>query len=322
MMGWGTLTMLQRLTQIFKIMTAPKFPGFKNNTADFQGKRDQRASPLSYFDVDLSIARSPSLGNLLNLNVGGNLFYVDQNPDIGGYATVYFGDGTVRGGTPVYVGSGFLSNADFVQLSFQNVAQPGKVLRVIYGTDVNFKPQFGSIAQVNVANVLPLNVNLIPNTLDNFDASLKNEFTARNLASITLTNHAFSGLRVLNGQIAVKRIRYTGFGMSGNLSVGGGICAPVVSGSSGNPGVSKNSNVGDDNSCIGSNWVQPSASNPGLSFLKINVFAGLLNNEQRTIEFSSPILVSAGEYFLFGANSSAQTGAIYTDVDFVRTVQV
>ena len=147
-------------------MTAPKFPGFKNNTADFQGKRDQRASPLSYFDVDLSIARSPALGNLLNLNVGGNLFYVDQNPIIGGYGTVYFGDGSVRGGTPVYVGSGFLSNADFVQLSFENVAQPGKILRVIYGTDVNFKPQFGSIAQVNVANTNALPV-ILPYTIDN-----------------------------------------------------------------------------------------------------------------------------------------------------------
>lgn len=146
-------------------MSAPKFPGFKNNTADFQGKRDQRASPLSYFDVDLSIARSPALGNLLNLNVGGNLFYVDQNPIIGGYGTVYFGDGSVRGGTPVYVGSGFLSNADFVQLSFENVAQPGKILRVIYGTDVNFKPQFGSIAQVNIANINSLPVVITNETI-------------------------------------------------------------------------------------------------------------------------------------------------------------
>jgi hypothetical protein len=141
-------------------MTAPNFPGFKNNSADFQGKRDQRASPLNFIDVDLSIARSAALGNILNIDVGGNLFYVDQNPDIGGFATVFFGDGTVRGGTPIYVGSGFLSNADFVQLGFSNVAQPGKILRVVYGTDVNFKPQFGSVQNVVVGNTAPLNVNI------------------------------------------------------------------------------------------------------------------------------------------------------------------
>jgi hypothetical protein len=128
------------------------FKGFKAATVDFQAKRGQSAAPLQYIDIDLGVARN--FANALNLDVAGNLFYVDQDPQKVGFATCFFGDGSTKGGTPIYVGSGFLSKVDFVKLTFTNVLQPGKILRVIYGTDVDFTPGMSPIAIVQSAGTV------------------------------------------------------------------------------------------------------------------------------------------------------------------------
>jgi hypothetical protein len=299
-------------------MTAPNFPGFKNNSADFQGKRDQRASPLNFIDVDLSVARSAALGNILNLQIGGNLFYVDQNPDIGGFATVFFGDGTVRGGTPIYVGSGFLSNADFVELGFSNVAQPGKILRVVYGTDVNFKPQFGSVQNVVVGNTAPLNVNVLPN-LGNLNISSAT-YVASTSATFTVGGHAFVAMRSFLTRLAITRVRYVSQNLTGPINLAFGLCDP----SNEYKGVfaagrtsSMNINIPNFDEPTCGTFEASSASLPQ-SFTKIITRAETLYPNQPTQQyiFENPVILNGGHTLVVGANSSPNSGTFSVSYDF------
>ena len=127
------------------------FPGYSAPSVSFQQVRDNRRSPLEMYDVDLSVARSFAAATQLDLPLAGNLFYIDQDPAISGFATIAFGDGNGAGPTKVYVGPGFAVGETFTSIQIANLAQPGKVLRIIFGTDVDFQPRFGSIQNVNVA---------------------------------------------------------------------------------------------------------------------------------------------------------------------------
>ncbi len=119
-------------------------------TTNFSAVRDGRNSPDFYFDVDLTNARSINAGTALILNVAGNSFYCDANPTDGN-AVVKFQDTNLdRVSTPFYASPGFIANIPFTQILIENVAQPGKKLRIVYGVDVDFQP--GSIAQIAVTN--------------------------------------------------------------------------------------------------------------------------------------------------------------------------
>jgi hypothetical protein len=74
------------------------------------------------------------------LPLSGNSFYIDQDPSIVGNATVHFQDTNLgQSSTPIYVGPGFIAKVPFTQLLIENkTAQAGKVLRIVYGTDVDF----------------------------------------------------------------------------------------------------------------------------------------------------------------------------------------
>ena len=69
------------------------FPGYSAPSVSFQQVRDNRRSPLEMYDVDLSVARSFAAATQLDLPLAGNLFYIDQDPAISGFATIAFGDG-------------------------------------------------------------------------------------------------------------------------------------------------------------------------------------------------------------------------------------
>ncbi len=108
---------------------------------DFKLVRDGRRSPLFYYDVDLTNARSVAAGTHLILQVAGDSFYVDKNPLITGSATVHFQDTTLGiAPAPVYCDPGFIANVPFTQALFENVAQPGKVFRFFYGVGIDFQP--------------------------------------------------------------------------------------------------------------------------------------------------------------------------------------
>lgn len=131
----------------------PTFPGIIEPSIPFDDVRDGRRSTLFYYDVDLTNARSINAGTPLILNLAGNSFYVDQDTNTVGYATVHFQDTNLGiSPAPIYVGPGFIANVPFTQLLIENTAQAGKRLRIFYGVDIDF--QAGVNAQIAVTGTL------------------------------------------------------------------------------------------------------------------------------------------------------------------------
>ena len=112
----------------------PVFPGFETPSIDFNPVRDERRAKLFFVDVDLTTARNLAATTAEILNIAGNSFYVDQDPTNTGAAIVHFQDVTLsRASAPVYTGPGFIARVPFTQLLIENIAQPGKRLRIFYG---------------------------------------------------------------------------------------------------------------------------------------------------------------------------------------------
>lgn len=121
----------------------------QKSSVDFNAVRDGRTSPDFYIDVDLS-----NIGDQI-FNIAGNSFYVDANPSDGN-AIVYFQDtDKLSGPTPFYVSPGFIARIPFTQIRVRNSSQPGKKIRIVYGTDTDFQP--GSVSQVTFAGNVTLN---------------------------------------------------------------------------------------------------------------------------------------------------------------------
>lgn len=121
-----------------QVSKLPRFDGYLLPSTDFDETRKGFRRLPDYFDIDLTNARSIAALSALLVPVAGNSFYIDQNPATAGNATVHFQDSTLGLSTPFYVSAGFLSGWAFTQLIIENTAQPGKILRVIYGTDIKF----------------------------------------------------------------------------------------------------------------------------------------------------------------------------------------
>jgi len=117
---------------------------------NFAQVRDGRRSPLFYFDVDLSTARSVAAGTHLILPISGDSFFVDKNPDLVGAATVHFQDTTFgRAPAPVYCEPGFIAAVPFTQVLIENAAQAGKIFRIHYGVGIDFTPGASSSVSIN-----------------------------------------------------------------------------------------------------------------------------------------------------------------------------
>lgn len=133
-----------------------RFPGFDKTPVDFQSVRDGSRAQLFYLDIDLSIARTLTGGGAngpILTTFGGNLFYIDQDPSFAGNASVYIQPRQFTGRpTPIYAGPGFLSRMAYTECLITNIAQPGKTLRIIYGTDADFDPKLAGIQNVNIVS--------------------------------------------------------------------------------------------------------------------------------------------------------------------------
>jgi hypothetical protein len=118
----------------------PIFAGFQKPSIDMEAVRDGRRAPLMYLDIPLDSVFTIASGNPVVLPLSGNSFYIDQDPSIVGNGTVHFQDTNLgQSSTPIFVGPGFIAKVPFTQLLIENkTAQAGKVLRIVYGTDVDF----------------------------------------------------------------------------------------------------------------------------------------------------------------------------------------
>jgi hypothetical protein len=118
----------------------PIFAGFQKPSIDMDAVRDGRRAPLMYLDIPLDTVQTIANGNPVVLPLSGNSFYIDQDPSIVGNATVHFQDTNLgQSSAPIYVGAGFIAKVPFTQILIEvKTAQAGKVLRIVYGTDVDF----------------------------------------------------------------------------------------------------------------------------------------------------------------------------------------
>lgn len=124
-------------------------------TTDFSAVRDGRLSPWYSYEIDLSVARFDAPSQDLILPIAGNSFYVDRAPDVGN-AQVQFQDVNFdRSMLPVYASPGFIASVPFTQIKITNISQPGKVLRIFYGVDVDFYA--GSTSQVTFTGKVDIN---------------------------------------------------------------------------------------------------------------------------------------------------------------------
>jgi hypothetical protein len=135
-------------------MPSPVFPGILTPSDDFQAVgNDLRTLPF-YIDVDLSTARQLSAGTALRLPIAGNSLFIDQKKN-SGYGTIYFQDDGIAGNTPITVFAGAGFRVPFRQVMFENVAQPGLTLRLVYGVDIEFVPS----SAAGIALLSPVDVN-------------------------------------------------------------------------------------------------------------------------------------------------------------------
>jgi len=118
----------------------PIFAGFQKPSIDMEAVRDGRRAPLLYLDVALDSTFSISAGNAQIYPISGNSLYIDQDTSVVGNATLHFQDTNLQiASAPIFAGAGFIAKVPFTQLLIENkTAQAGKVLRIVYGTDVDF----------------------------------------------------------------------------------------------------------------------------------------------------------------------------------------
>lgn len=108
-------------------------------SSDFNAVRDGRRTQPFYVDVDLGTARSLAAGTALVLPIAGNSIYIDPAQQ-SGFATLHVQDQAALRPTPLTVYPGFIARLPFTFLAVENEAQPGMILRIVYGVDVDFVP--------------------------------------------------------------------------------------------------------------------------------------------------------------------------------------
>lgn len=181
---------------------------FLSPNVGFDAVRDGRRAPIFYYDVDLSIARSKAAGTHLVVNIAGDSFAADLDPDFQGSATVYFQDTTISGAAPapVYIAPGQIINAPFTQLLIENKSQPGKRLRFFYGVGVDF--QSSTSGQVTVAGTVSIIDGEKARTLTGtqFAGSAISGATAGTYQNVQLWNPAGSGRNLIVRNAAMNAI--------------------------------------------------------------------------------------------------------------------
>lgn len=142
-----------------RILPAPAFPGISSPSTDFESVIDGRRAPPMVIDIDLSTARSLLAGTEMQLKITGNSFYIDQAPEVGNARVIFEGvqDRTGPEIRPaIFVQPGYVAKVPFANIMVQNTAQAGKVLRIVYGVDIDFVPSLnGQVTISGAVNSTP-----------------------------------------------------------------------------------------------------------------------------------------------------------------------
>lgn len=138
-------------------MNRLSFPGVRKPLSNFEAVKTDLQTQLLVYEVDLSSSRSLAANTAEELRFAGNALYIDKASDVGN-ATIIFQDDSRLKPARVYVEPGFIARVPWTRVLIENTAQPGKVLRIFYGVDIDFVP--GTSADVNISGVV--NVDLQP----------------------------------------------------------------------------------------------------------------------------------------------------------------
>lgn len=126
-----------------------RFNSMRLPSTDFNAVRDDVAIPYLFYELDLSVPRSIAAGTQIVLQLKGNSIYIDQNSDVGAATIVFHDQSLTAKPGKVYVQPGFNAQIPFDVLTIENLGQPGKVLRIFYGVDIDFKPGVNGILIIN-----------------------------------------------------------------------------------------------------------------------------------------------------------------------------
>lgn len=131
------------------------FPGVRKPLSNFEAVKTDLQTQLLVYEVDLSSSRSLAANTAEELRFAGNALYIDKASDVGN-ATIIFQDDSRLKPARVYVEPGFIARVPWTRVLIENTAQPGKVLRIFYGVDVDFVP--GTSAGVNITGIVDVDI--------------------------------------------------------------------------------------------------------------------------------------------------------------------
>jgi hypothetical protein len=121
-------------------------------SSDFNAVNNGLKIPYEIIEIDLSIPRSIALNTQDERSLQGNSVYIDQNTDVGVATLILQGNSKMAPPGRIYVQPGANFQIPFTRLILENLAQPGKVMRIFYGVDIDFKP--GVSAPLIIAGVV------------------------------------------------------------------------------------------------------------------------------------------------------------------------
>lgn len=180
--------------------TAPSFnfPQTSKPTTDFAAVRAGLRTVVETTLVDMSVAHSIAAGNAVVLPIQGTAFMIDKGTDVGN-ATLHIQDQTSSPINSINVFPGDAYVLPFTFVMIENVAQAGKVLRIHYGTDIQFLPSLagtltisGNVAITQTAAGAPQGPDLVSVNGNSYQGgNLVNGIAAQNSAIALQVNNGF-----------------------------------------------------------------------------------------------------------------------------------
>ncbi len=119
------------------------FPGVSKPSPNMEAVRSALRPPFETVTVDLTAARSIAAGTAAVVPIQGTAYFIDKGSDVG-QATFHLNDQTAAPLNTINVFPGDANNnIPFTFILLENTAQPGKLLRIHFGTDIQFLPGLG-----------------------------------------------------------------------------------------------------------------------------------------------------------------------------------
>jgi hypothetical protein len=130
--------------------TAPSDPFARTSQpgADLEAVRAGIRNIVETTSIDLSVAHSIALGNAIVLQIQGTAFMIDKGADVG-TALLHIQDQTNTPVNSINVFPGDTYSLPFTFVMIENAAQAAKVLRIHYGTGIEFKPSLAGTLTIS-----------------------------------------------------------------------------------------------------------------------------------------------------------------------------